>query len=275
MSTAMPPPNTTAKQRATPAGTDARPSAATNDRELAARIERLLTAEAGIYVAARVEHGVVYLEGLVESAEQVEAASDIVQGLAGVERIENALEVEEFDDESEGGAPSTPEYADREYRMLDGDRERRGDELAPDFSQPFPAVGSDVTSDSIVATEEAIPYVPPTDPVVRPAENDEGLEVVGGFGTTAMDEYPDDLETTALGEAPPGDEDLETRILAELEADAQTTDLLIHVIVRNGIAHLRGRVPTLADAEAAEAVAARVPGIREVVEELDIAGLEE
>lgn len=274
MSASTPPPGAAANAREVSESTNPRQRATAAGQDLATRIERLLADEAGIYVAARVEHGVVYLEGLVESAEQVEAASDIVQGLAGVERVENALEIEEFDEDSEGRAPNSAEYAEREYQMLDGDQERRGDELAPDFNQPFPAVGSDVTSDSIVATEEAIPYVPPTDPVVRPAENDEGLEVVGGFGTTAMDEYPDDLETTALGEAPPGDEDLETRVVAELEADAQTTDLLIHVIVRNGIVHLRGRVPTLADAEAAEAVAARVPGVREVVEELEVVGLE-
>ena len=49
------------------------------------------------------------------------------------------------------------------------------------------------------------------------------------------DEFPDDLETTALGEAPPGDEDLETRVLAELAADAETTDLLIEVAASNGV----------------------------------------
>lgn len=45
------------------------------------------------------------------------------------------------------------------------------------------------------------------------------------------------------------------------------------VFVRNGIVHLRGQVSDLDDADNAEAVAARVPGVQEVIEELDVAGL--
>jgi osmotically-inducible protein OsmY len=44
--------------------------------------------------------------------------------------------------------------------------------------------------------------------------------------------------------------------------------LVIEAVVEQGIAHLRGRVPGLEDADSAEAVAARVPGLRDVVEEL-------
>ena len=55
--------------------------------------------------------------------------------------------------------------------------------------------------------------------------------------------------------------------------DSATADLSIFVAVRNGIAHLRGQVPDLDDADNAEEVAARVPGIREVVEELDVANV--
>ncbi len=44
-------------------------------------------------------------------------------------------------------------------------------------------------------------------------------------------------------------------------------------MVRNGVVHLRGRVADLDDADNAEAVASRVPGIREVVEELDVTDL--
>ena len=59
----------------------------------------------------------------------------------------------------------------------------------------------------------------------------------------------------------------------ELAEDAATTDLIIYVTVRNGVAHLRGRVPDLDDADSAEAVAARVPGIRDVQEELEVANV--
>ena len=70
-----------------------------------------------------------------------------------------------------------------------------------------------------------------------------------------------------------GDEALTEAILTELQEDAITTDLQIHVHVRNGIAYLRGRVADVDEAEAAEEVARRVPGLEDVVEELEVAGL--
>jgi osmotically-inducible protein OsmY len=71
----------------------------------------------------------------------------------------------------------------------------------------------------------------------------------------------------------PGDEALADAVRRELAEDAATTDLEIVVAVRQGVAHLRGRVSDLDDADNAEAVAARVPGIREVVEELEVANV--
>jgi osmotically-inducible protein OsmY len=56
----------------------------------------------------------------------------------------------------------------------------------------------------------------------------------------------------------------------ELREDAATTSLSIDVFVRRGIVHLRGWVPGLEDADDAEAVAARVPGVIDVVEEIDV-----
>ena len=68
-----------------------------------------------------------------------------------------------------------------------------------------------------------------------------------------------------------GDEALADAVRRELAEDAATAELNIFVAVRNGVAHLRGQVADLDDADNAESVAARVPGIREVVEELDVA----
>jgi osmotically-inducible protein OsmY len=247
------------------------------DRRLAAEVERRLADEAGIYVAVRVSGGVAYLDGMVETVEQQEAASDLAQGVEGITRVENNLEVEEFDIAEPSRRISSDAHVESvDYQMLEGSSGEQPDqfEVDPDFNQPIPSVGADVTDDAMVAVEEGVPYVPPTDPVVRPALNDDSLEVVGGFGTTAMDEFPDDLQDTALGDAPPGDEDLEAQVLEALAADALTTDLLVQVTARRGVVRLRGRVPTLDDAEAAEEVAGRVPGVREVIEELNVDAME-
>ena len=248
------------------------------DRRLEEAVEGRLASEARIYAAVRVEGGVAYLDGMVDSVEQQEAASDLAQGVEGITRVENNLDVEDQELSEPAQRLSSDAHVESvDYQMLEG---TMGDlpgtpELDPDFSEPIPSVGSDVTDNPMVAVEEGVPYVPPTDPVVRPALNNDSLEVVGGFGTTAMDEFPDDLQGTALGDAPPGDEDLEAQVLEALAADALTTDLLIQVTVRRGVVRLRGHVPTLDDAEAAEEVAGRVPGVREVIEELEIDALEQ
>src|ERR687885_782443 len=80
---------------------------------------------------------------------------------------------------------------------------------------------------------------------------------------TDIDDFVGDEPTAELAET----------LRRELAEDAATTDLEIVVAVRNGVAHLRGRVTDLDDADNAEAVAARVPGIREVVEELEVASV--
>jgi osmotically-inducible protein OsmY len=70
-----------------------------------------------------------------------------------------------------------------------------------------------------------------------------------------------------------GDEGIADAVRRELREDASTTDLELEVEVVEGVVHLRGKVPLLEDAENAEAVAATVPGVIEVIEETDVVGL--
>ena len=118
------------------------------------------------------------------------------------------------------------------------------------------------------AAAEAVPYFPPTDPVIRPSDDTEELAILGGFEATSMD---DEEGEASFDERP--DEDISAAVLRELRQDASTTDLVIHVGTRNGVVHLRGEVPTIEDAENAEDVASRVPGVKEVREELRIPSL--
>lgn len=245
-----------------------------DEQVLAARIDRLLRDEAGIYAAIHVSDGIVHLDGLVESAEQRDAATDLAIGFLGIDNVQNDLEVEEFGTPGVGARSDEATYAEVSYEMLEGDWAKRPgplDELAePDFNETIPIAGGDMTRDPLIAMEEGIPYVPPTDPVVRPSRDAQLIAIVGGFGMASDDAYPDITATTALGEAPPGDDDLSERVIEALLADAATTDLEIDVAVRNGIVYLRGAVRTTDDAALAEEVADRVPGVREVVEELTV-----
>ena len=74
---------------------------------------------------------------------------------------------------------------------------------------------------------------------------------MGGFQTTALDSS--EIEPSASGGY--GDEAIADAIRHELREDAATTDLDINVHVRNGVVHLRSRVPNLVDSDNAEAVA--------------------
>ncbi len=115
----------------------------------------------------------------------------------------------------------------------------------------------------------AYSFFPPTDPAIR--VNDQGtLEVAGGFAPSSFEDTG--VERSAEDNQP-GDEALADAIRRELREDATTTDLRIEVLVQRGVAILRGQVPDVEDAENAEEVANRIPGVVEVIDELDVATL--
>jgi len=148
-------------------------------------------------------------------------------------------------------------------------------DVEPDFM-------GDVGSDSAAfqeAIEEGEPYFPPTDPVVEPSRGDQGLQVLGGFQDTSMDEMA--TEPDALpGEEPDqirtyrsrDDSDIQDDVIRELHEDALTMELNLTVEVLHGVVFLRGSVSSLDDAENAEAVAARVPGVGEVQDLTELLG---
>lgn len=108
-------------------------------------------------------------------------------------------------------------------------------------------------------------YVPPTDPVLEPGALSQP-KLVGGFGSTSMDDIAVAKPTTGGT----GDEALADAIRRELREDAATTHLRVRVEVNEGVVTLRGTVDDLQDAESAVEVADRVPGIIEVVDELEV-----
>ncbi|SRR5581483_5328249 len=205
---------------------------------LADRIEDKL-AEAGIYVHVGLTEEGVLLDGTVNDLSERSLAEEIAGHVAENRRIENNLDVVELE-------PAEPQAGEYEY-------------LEEPFGQE-PAVVLGAPEDNGAST-----YFPPTDPVL------ENGEVVGGFDATSMDSLEVEPSVSGVG---PGDDALAEAVRRELREDAATTDLPIRVCVEEGIVHLRGRVLSIEDVENAEEVAGRLPGVREVVEELDIAGVE-
>jgi len=221
------------------------------DRDLR-NLEYALEA-AGIYVAVEARDGSLILSGEVDSAEMRQAAFDlggVVAQRHGL-RLEDAIDVLEINIDTLAG-----EFAD----------------LGPATLQPndmMAGVMRDVgTIDPSVSMDEAVPYFPPTDPVIGEQlfEQDE-VEVIGGFQPTATDN-DDDVDPRHLAD----DERISDDVRKELREDGSTTDLRIAVATRNRVVILRGEVASLEDSDNAEAVAGRVAGVEDVRNDIDVVG---
>lgn len=206
--------------------------------------------------------GVVYLDGVVRTEEAFTAAQRLAEATPGVRTVVNRLVV----DTLTGSMPvrrtvTSPELAAE--IVLNNVQ----------FASPTERSLNDVigTIDTAIATDEGEPFFPPTDPVVRRAARTEGgYTVVGGFSQTALDAPTDPEQLPRALQA--GDDEIARRVRLALAADAGTADLPIFVSVHRGVVRLRGLVPSLADSDLAEEVAARVPGVVEVQDEIDVVG---
>jgi hypothetical protein len=128
------------------------------------------------------------------------------------------------------------------------------------LSYPESASGPSTSLDYDAVSEGDEAYVPPTDPVGT------NTEVIGGLQHSSLDS----IEVERSSDGTLGDEGIADAVRRELREDAATTDLRLDVEVFQGVVTLRGRVPLLEDAENAEAVASMVPGVVEVVDEMEI-----
>jgi osmotically-inducible protein OsmY len=235
---------------------------------LSRRLEEQL-AEAGLQVTVEASDGTLVLSGIVDTEEARQAASDIVAQAAPEAQIDNQIEVESVlptDVDNFVGDQPTAELADSASDIL-----AAGGEIDPDFTDrpgitnPVEASGAN-SSGADDPAESGDVYTPPIDPVITTDARGQ-TRMLGGFELESDEDV--EVEPSAM-DSQPGDEALADAVRRELAEDAATTDLTITVVVRNGVVHLRGAVPDLDDADNAEAVAARVPGVVEVLEELDV-----
>jgi osmotically-inducible protein OsmY len=142
-------------------------------------------------------------------------------------------------------------------------KDRQDMDDIPDSEIEIEPFAEPVETDPTEAVEEAEPYFPPTDPVVRVDDTGE-TQIAGGFGTgEALEQHP-----TAATQGGPSDEALEDLIHRALRLDASTAQLRLKVGVLQGVVRLRGSIEDESDAENALAVAGDVPGVVEVIDEL-------
>lgn len=128
------------------------------------------------------------------------------------------------------------------------------------------------TDNPLVAIEEGMTYIAPSDPPVVPSDDPQGIGIAAGTGTSAIDEpYDDDHGDGELD----AESDLSGRIREAIRADAATTAYADRILIATigSTAILRGVVDDLADGDELAAVAERVAGIDEVLDETEVASL--
>jgi len=128
------------------------------------------------------------------------------------------------------------------------------------------------TDDPEEAAEEGFTYVAPSDPPVIPGDEGEP-EIAAGFATSALDDEPYDADHH--GEAVPADDEVSDRVREALRADAATNRYAdsLAIETEGRVVFLRGIVDDVDDVDNIIAVAERVSGVAEVIEELEVAGL--
>lgn len=239
------------------------------ERGLLAQLDSVLE-DAGISLGSEVRDGRLILSGVVDSEENRQAALDVATALAESRAlaVEDAIDVIDVSpDDAFVGSDRGEDVGGGDFAYADPDANPHA-RFDPEFETEPDFTGGIGTTDPQEAAAEAEPYFPPTDPVVRPSTGDQQLTVVGGFEATSMDGLGGETGFDVRN-----DDDLAQAVHRELTEDALTADLTIRIGVAEGVVLLRGEVPTLEDAENAEAVASRVGGVREVREELTIPGL--
>lgn len=129
------------------------------------------------------------------------------------------------------------------------------------------------TTDPLLASQEGLAWIPPSDPVVVPdATSPEGLRVAAGFGTTAFDEP---FDADHHGELLPAEDEMTDRVREALRADAATSRYadILTIETEGGVATIRGVVDDILDSDDIIAVASEVTGIAEVRDQLTVRGL--
>jgi osmotically-inducible protein OsmY len=243
---------------------------------LAALIQQHLDTYEDIHAVVAEQAGKILLSGTADTKHARKRAAEIVASMAPHRRIENNLEVEfDLPIASEGNIALTSEdfgQNDIPLDVLDRETEQEGIQMDPGLmAQPLETNEIDAMDsgsfDELASVEPDTTYFAPTDPVIGIGKH-QILEVEGGFEATSDDTI--EVDRSAINNQI-GDEALAEAIQRELREDAATTDLNIQVEVDQGMVYLHGAVSDLEDAENAEEVAGRVPGVIEVVDDLDIA----
>jgi len=133
-----------------------------------------------------------------------------------------------------------------------------------------PATGE--TDDALIATEEGVPYVPPTERVLSEARGLEGVDVAGTDATDAGELERDDAIQPSDGSLPRDDE-LRADVIEALRASDVPAGEHIRVAVSGSRVRVGGEVESMDVLDEILGLVGDVVGVDEVVDEVTVTTL--
>jgi osmotically-inducible protein OsmY len=237
---------------------------------LAVEVERRLHESAELHITVEEDEGRLVLTGIIGDETERATALELVAEVAPGAEVDDNLELDEVLPNGMAGtlgnlvAPAAHESAASLEELAEAETLEPGDFTTQETLEfGDAAAGPTSAFEDDEASEGDEVFVPPVDPVGT------DREVIGGLQSSAVEEI--DVERSADGEL--GDEAIRDAVLRELREDAVTTALAIDVEVSSGRVILTGTVTDIQEAETAEEVVARIPGVTEVEEQLEVQAL--
>lgn len=128
------------------------------------------------------------------------------------------------------------------------------------------------TDDYLVAREEGVPYVPPTERVISESRGLEGVDFAGTADTDAGELERDD-DVQADGAGLPRDDELQADVIEALRSSDVPAGDRIRIAVSGSFVHVQGEVESVDVLDEILGIVGDVVGVEEVVDEVTVTGL--
>jgi osmotically-inducible protein OsmY len=133
-----------------------------------------------------------------------------------------------------------------------------------------PATG--MTDDDQVATEEGVPWTPPTERVLSESRDLEGVDVAGTDATDAGElERNDDVQPD--DGLPPRDDELRADVIEALRASDVPAGDRLRISVNGTQVRVTGEVESVDVLDEILGIVGDVPGVDDVVDEVEVSGV--
>lgn len=131
---------------------------------------------------------------------------------------------------------------------------------------------SGVTDDYLVAREEGVPYIAPTDRVMSEPRGAEGVDYAGTDETDAGElERDDEIQPDEGGL--PRDDELQADVIEALRSSDVPAGDRIQIAVTGARVHVRGEVESVDVLDEILGIVGDVVGVDEVLDEVTVTGL--